>query len=140
MNSILSYTNFYDLLRLFIKSLVLINLSYAKSHQNCHFLLQWSLKILNHKYTIYNLDSTTKPIAKILIDYNHNKLEENDEEEKKTIDVKFTEQNAYPKMLKNSVDFKKLDIQGEDMEDIAQANILRVYKSKLMNIFYKKIG
>ena len=39
-------------------------------------------------------------VAKTLIKYNSNNLEENDEEEKEPIDLKFTEQKAYPQMIK----------------------------------------
>ena len=38
--------------------------------------------------------------AKALIKYNSNRLEENDEKEKESIDLEFAEQNADPEIMK----------------------------------------
>ena len=43
--------------------------------------------------------ATGKPVAKTLIKYNSNYLEEN-KEEKKQIDIEFTEQKVDPKIMK----------------------------------------
>ena len=40
--------------------------------------------------------ATRRPVAKTLIEYNSNSLDENEEEEKESIDIEFTEQNADP--------------------------------------------
>ena len=47
-----------------------------------------------------------------------NKSEENNGEEKKTIDIKFTEQMADPENYGNAIDFLWSDVQGEVEEDI----------------------
>ena len=55
--------------------------------------------------------ATRSPVVKALIEYNNNSLEENDE---------------------NAIEFKWLDVQEEDKEDITLANFIENYKSKLM--------
>ena len=62
--------------------------------------------------------ATGLSVAKTLIKYNNNSLEENDEE---TIDIEFTEQNAD---LENVIDFRWSSVQEEDEEDIALANFI----------------
>ena len=44
-----------------------------------------------------------------LIGYNSNDLEENEEEEKETIYIEFTEQKAGSKSDENAIDFRWLD-------------------------------
>ena len=44
--------------------------------------------------------TTSLPVAKILIKYNSKSFEENDEEEKKTINIELTEQKAGPEIIK----------------------------------------
>ena len=50
--------------------------------------------------------ATDLPIAKTLIKYNSNNLEENDEEEKEPINIELTEQKADPYNDENAIDFK----------------------------------
>ena len=84
--------------------------------------------------------ATGRPVAKTLIEYNINYLEENDEEKKEPIDIEFTEQNADHEEEKkeNTIDFKWSNVQKEDEEDIALANFIENYKSKLMRNFFSK--
>ena len=44
--------------------------------------------------------ATGLPVAKTLIEYSNNSLEENDEEEKESINIELTEQNADLEMMK----------------------------------------
>ena len=44
--------------------------------------------------------ATSLPVPKILIEYNSNNLEENDEKEKEPINIELTNQNAGPEMMK----------------------------------------
>ena len=46
---------------------------------------------------------------KILIDFNGNSSEENDEEEKETINIEFTDQKSYHENYKNAIDFRLSD-------------------------------
>ena len=50
--------------------------------------------------------ATGHPVAEILIKYNSNNLEENDEEEKKPINIELTDKKADPYNDVNSIDFK----------------------------------
>ena len=50
--------------------------------------------------------ATDLPIAKTLIKYNSNNLEENDEEEKEPINIELTEQKKDPCNDENAIDFK----------------------------------
>ena len=67
--------------------------------------------------------ATGLPVAKILIKYNNN-LEENDEEEKEPINTEFTEQNTDPYNDENAIDFKWSGVKEEDEEDIALNNFI----------------
>ena len=44
--------------------------------------------------------ATGRPVAITLIKYNSSCSEQNDEKEKKSIDIDFTDQNADPEMMK----------------------------------------
>ena len=68
-------------------------------------------------------DFQLKPVDKILIEYNNKNLEENNEEEKKVIDIEFTKQIVDSENAENVIDFKWLYIRREDEEDISQANL-----------------
>ena len=82
--------------------------------------------------------ATGLPVAKTLIEYNCNDLEESEEKEKEPIDIDFTEQKAGPE---NTTDFRLSGVQEGDEEDIALTNFIENYKSKLMrNFFYKETG
>ena len=67
--------------------------------------------------------TTGLPVAKTLIKYNSNNLEENDEKEKDPIDIEFTEQKTDPYNDENAIDFRLSDVQEEDEKDIALAKI-----------------
>ena len=64
-------------------------------------------------------------------------MEENEEEEE-PIDIEFTEQNADLENNENAFGFRWSDVQEEDEEDIAMANFIKNYKSKLMRKISQK--
>ena len=66
--------------------------------------------------------ATGRPIAKTLIKYNSNNLEENDEEKKEPITIEFTEQKTDPNNAENAIDFKWSGVQEEDEKDITLVN------------------
>ena len=67
-------------------------------------------------------------------------MEENDEEEKESINIVLTDQKTDPCNDENSIESKWSDLTEEDEEDIALANFIESLKneSKLMRIFSKK--
>ena len=65
--------------------------------------------------------TTERPVAKTLIKYNSNNLDENDEEEKGPINIEFTEQKTGTYNDENDFDFKWSG-EKEEEEDIALAN------------------
>ena len=67
--------------------------------------------------------ATGRPVAKILIKYNINSLEENNEKEKK-INIEITEQKYRSWNDENAIDFKWPGVQEEDEEDIALVNFI----------------
>ena len=75
--------------------------------------------------------------AKILIEYNLNDLEENDEGEKDPIEVEFTEQIADPNNDEYAIDFRWSDVQKEDEEDIALANFIESFQKQTDEVFIK---
>ena len=78
-------------------------------------------------------------VAKILIKYNNNYSEENDEEEKESINIEVTDQKIDPYNDENAIDSKWSDLTEEDEEDIALANFFKsLNKSKLMRKIFKK--
>ena len=54
--------------------------------------------------------------AKFLIEYNGNSSEENDDEEKETINIEFTDQKSDHENYKNAIDFRLSDKQREDKQ------------------------
>ena len=66
--------------------------------------------------------ATKRPVAKALIEYNSNNLEENDEEEKEPTNIELTEQKTDPHNDENAIDFKWSSVKEEDEEDIVLAN------------------
>ena len=68
--------------------------------------------------------ATRKPVAKYLIKYNSNWLEENDEEENESINIDLTEQKTGPYNDVNAIDSKWSDLTEEDEEDIALASFI----------------
>ena len=63
------------------------------------------------------------PVAKILIEYNLNNLEENDEEEKEPIHIELNEGKTDPYNDENAIDFRWSDVQKNE-EDIDLANFI----------------
>ena len=61
-------------------------------------------------------------VAKTLIKYNTNNLEENDEDEKESIYIELTEQKTDPYNDENVIEFRWSGVKEEDEEDIALAN------------------
>ena len=57
-------------------------------------------------------------------------MEENDEEEKKPINIELTDQKTDPYNNENSIDFKWSDLTEEYEEDIAMANFIESLKKK----------
>ena len=83
--------------------------------------------------------ATGRPVAKNLIKYNNNNLEENDEEEKEPINIELTDKKTDHYNDENSIDSKWSDLTEEDEEDIALANFIEsLKKSKLMRTFFQK--
>ena len=74
-----------------------INSGGAKSQQNCLTSLGSTLNSQDLIYFIKKFASNAKPVAKILIKFNSNKLEENEEE---AIDIEFDEQKINPEIIK----------------------------------------
>ena len=77
-------------------------------------------------------------MPKILIEYNSNNLEENNEEKKESIDIELTEQKVDLEMMKMILILRWSDAQEVEEEDIALANIIENYKSKLMIKIFRK--
>ena len=70
------------------------------------------------------ISATGWPVAEILIKYNNNNLEENDEEEKEPINIELTDQKIDPYNDENSIDSRLSDLTEEDEKDIALANLI----------------
>ena len=69
--------------------------------------------------------ATGRPVAKILIKYNSNNLEENDEEEKELINIELiVKKKKDPYNDENAIDSKWSDVKEEDEEDIALTNFI----------------
>ena len=92
-------------------------------------------------YIPYKFSATGWPVSEILIKYNNNNLEENDEEEKEPINIELTDQKTDPYNDENSIDSKWSDLTEEDEEDIALANFIESLKKKQTDeeIFQKKV-
>ena len=75
------------------------------------------------------------PIAKTSIGYNNNCYEEI-EEERKTIYIEFTKQNADSE---NAIDFRWSDVQEEDEEDIALVYLIEITKASWWRKFIIKV-
>ena len=68
--------------------------------------------------------ATGWPVAEILIKYNNNSLEVNDDKEKEPINIELTEQKADPYNDENDIDFRWSDVKEEDEEDIALTSFI----------------
>ena len=83
--------------------------------------------------------ATGWPVAKILIKYKNNNLEEIDEEEKEPINIELTDKKTEPYNVENYIDSKWSDLTEEDEEDIALANFIESLKKQTdEEIFPKK--
>ena len=61
-----------------------------------------------------------------------------EEEEKVIVGTEFIEQKADPENDENAIDFRWLDIQGEDEEDIAKANLIENLQKQAVKKFFLK--
>ena len=68
--------------------------------------------------------ATRRPVAKTLIKYKNNNLEENDEEEKEPINIELTDQKSDPYNDENDIHFMRPGLQEEGEEDIALVNFI----------------
>ena len=68
--------------------------------------------------------STGKPVDKILIKYNSNNLEQNDEKEKEQIKYWVYWEKSDPSHDENAIDLRWSDVNEEDEEDIALTNFI----------------
>ena len=103
-----------------IKNNSYINLGYGN-----HIRIVWSCRNAEKKLNVnifHKILVTSLPVAKTLIKYKSNNLEENDEEEKEPIDIELTEQKINPYNDENDIDFKWSDVKEE--EDIALTSFI----------------
>ena len=100
------------------------NNSYINLDDGDFFRIVWScssnaVKTHNFLYILFKkISATGWRVAEILIKYNNNNLEENDEEEKEPINIELTEQKTDPYNDENSIDSKWSDLTEEDEENI----------------------
>ena len=86
------------------------------------------------------ISATRWSVAEILIKYNSNNLEENDEEEKEPINIELTDQKIDPYNDENAIDSKWSDLTEENEEDIALANFIEsLNKANWWESFSKKV-
>ena len=121
------------------------NNSYINLNDGNRIRIVWScsnsnaVKTHNVSHIPSKISVTGWPVVEILIKYNNNNLEENDEEEKEPIDIELTDKKTDPYNDENSIDSKWSDLTEEDQEYIALANFIEsLKKSKLMRNFFKK--
>ena len=62
------------------------------------------------------MTSSAKPVFKSLIKYISNNAEENDEEEKESIHIKFTDRKEDSENDENAIDLRWSDVEGENEE------------------------
>ena len=103
----------------------------------------FDLVVMQYKHTMsyifYKILATGWPVAKILIKYNNNNLEENDEEEKEPINIELTDKKTNPYNDEYYIGSKWSDLTEENEEDTALANYIEsLKKSKLMRKIFKK--
>ena len=93
-------------------------------------------EVMQSKHTMFcifqkKILATGRPVAKTLIKYNSDNLEENDEEEKEPINIELTDKKKTdPFNDENSIDSKWSYLTEEVEEDIALANFLRAWKKQ----------
>ena len=78
------------------------------------------------------------PVAKNLIEYNIDDLEENDVEEKESIDIVLTKQKAGPEMMKILLTLNYRLYKKKTRKILLWLTSLRANKSKLMRKIFKK--
>ena len=108
-NKIWVNQNFFKICYEYIK-----NNSYINLDGEIHIKIVWSCSnaVKTHNINIFHKVLTTgRPVAKSLIEYNNNKLEVNDEEEKEPIDIELTEQKTDHYNDENAIEFKWWDVQ-----------------------------
>ena len=81
---------------------------------------------------------TGRPVAKTLIKYNSNNLEEN-EEERESIDIEFTERKPDLYNDENAIDIKWLNVQEKYEEEIALVNFIEGLQKQIDNEFFSKM-
>ena len=84
--------------------------------------------------------ATGRPIFKVLIEYNCNSLEENDEKEKKPINIEFNDQNQILIMMKTLLTLSDQVYKKKPRKILLELTSFRTCKSKLMRInLFKKV-
>ena len=68
-------------------------------------MMEIILKLFDLVYSI-KISATGRPVAEILIKYNNNNLEENDEEEKEPINIELTDKKKDSYNDENAIDSK----------------------------------
>ena len=81
--------------------------------------------------------ATRRLVAKTLIEYNNN-LEENDEEEKESINIEFTEENQILIMMKMLLTLANRVYKKKTRKILLWLTSLRARKSKLMRKIFQK--
>ena len=103
------------------------NNSYINLVDGNHIRIVWScsnaVKTHNVSYiSLQKILATGRPVAKILIKYNKNNLEEHDEEDREPIHIELNEGKTDPYNDKNTIDFRWSDVKNE--KDIALVNFI----------------
>ena len=121
------------------------NNSYSNLDDGNYIRIVWSfknnaVKTFNVLYIHKKFSTTGHPVAEILIKYNNNNFEVNDEVEKEPINIELTDQKTDPYNDKNSIDSKWSDLTEENEEDIALANFIEcLNKANWWENFSKKV-
>ena len=110
------------------------NNSFINLDDRNHIKIVWSYSnaVKTHNVNIFHkkISATGLPVAEILIKYNNNNLEENDEVENEPINIELTDKKTNPYKDENSIGFKWSDLTEEVEEDIALANFIESLKIK----------
>ena len=77
------------------------------------------------------MTSSAKPVFKSLIKYITNNAEENDEEEKESIYIEFTDQKKRSENDLNAIDLRWSDVEGENEEILQRLTSFITYKANL---------
>ena len=98
------------------------------------------VKIHNVSYISLKILATGRPVAKALIKYNSNNLEENDEEEKEPINIELTDQKQVLIMMKMLLTLNDQMYKKKTKKILLWLTSVRTCKSKLMSKFFQKIN